>query len=180
MTIFLARPVKFTAALKFVLTSQYGFMLGAIAGILQANYGLNVVLHNTQWVIGTHAHTMLLLGLSPLIFAIVYALVPLLTGREVKSNLLVNLHLIFWVGGALVMNLAMGWAGLDGMLRRTLYPSGMYGSEMKLAMIGGIGIMIGFGCLLINLVQTLGFPVLFRVITPRQARQATAEALASR
>lgn len=169
MTIYLARPVKFTAALKFVLTSMYGFMLGAIAGIVQANYGLNVVLHNTQWVIGAHAHTMLLLGLSPLIFAIVYALVPLLTGREVKSNLLVNLHLIFWVGGALLMNLAMGWAGLDGMLRRTLYPSGLYGGEMQLAMIGGIGIMLGFLCLLINLVQTLGFPVLFRVITPRSA-----------
>lgn len=176
MTIFLARPVKFTAALKFVLTSMYGFMLGAIAGILQANYGLNVVLHNTQWVVGTHAHTMLLLGLSPLIFAIVYALVPLLTGREVKSNLLVNLHLIFWVGGALLMNMAMGWAGLDGMLRRTLYPSGLYGGEMKLAMAGGIAVMLGFCCLLINLVQTLGLGTLFRVIKPTEIKLAATEA----
>ena len=75
MTIYLARPVKFTPALKFVLASMFGFMLGSVAGITQANFGLNVVLHNTQWVIGTHAHVMLLLGLSPLLFGVVYALV---------------------------------------------------------------------------------------------------------
>lgn len=39
--------------------------------------------------------------------AIVYALVPLLTGHEVKSNLLVNLLLIFWVGGALLSGCAV-------------------------------------------------------------------------
>src|SRR3972149_4583927 len=56
MTIYLARPVKLTPALKFVLVSLFGFMLGSVSGITQANYGLNVVLHNTQWVIGPHAH----------------------------------------------------------------------------------------------------------------------------
>jgi heme/copper-type cytochrome/quinol oxidase subunit 1 len=33
------------------------------------------VLHNTQWVIGIHAHTMLLAGLSMLLFGVIYALV---------------------------------------------------------------------------------------------------------
>lgn len=169
MTIYLARPIKFTPALKFILASMFGFMLGSVSGIMQANYGLNVVLHNTQWVAGPHFHTMLLLGLSPLIFGIVYALIPLLTGGEVKSKLLVNLHLIFWIGGALLMNMAMGWAGLDGMLRRTLYPSGIWDTHMNIAMIGGIGIIIGFLCLLINLVHTLGFGTIFRVISPKPA-----------
>lgn len=169
MTIYLARPIKFTPALKFILTSMFGFMLGAVSGIIQANYGLNVVLHNTQWVSGPHFHTMLLLGLSPLIFGIVYALIPLLTGAEVKSKLLVNLHLIFWIGGALIMNMAMGWAGLDGMLRRTLYSTGLFDVHMNIAMIGGIGIIIGFLCLLINLVITLGFGTIFQVILPKPA-----------
>lgn len=169
MTIYLARPVTFTPALKFVLTSMFGFMLGAVAGIVQANYGLNVVLHNTQWVIGTHAHTMLLLGLSPLLFAVVYALIPLLTKHEVKSQLLVNLHLIFWVGGSLIMCCAMGWAGLNGMLRRTLYPSGEFRTEMILAMIGGIGIVIGFFCLLANLVMTLGLKMILNIIRPMRS-----------
>ena len=171
MTIYLARPVRFTPPLKFVLASMFGFMLGSVAGITQANFGLNVVLHNTQWVIGTHAHVMLLLGLSPLLFGVVYALIPLLIGKEVKSPLLVNLHLVFWIGGSLVMCLAMGWAGLDGMLRRTLYPDGMYLTHMTVAMAGGIMVIVGFLCLLLNLVLTLGVGTILRVISPFPARQ---------
>ncbi|MDZ7262691.1 MAG: cbb3-type cytochrome c oxidase subunit I, partial [candidate division KSB1 bacterium] len=166
MTIYLARPVKFTPALKFVLVSIFGFMLGSVSGIIQANYGLNVVLHNTQWVIGPHAHMMLLLGLTPLLFAVIYALVPMLIQRDMKNSLLVNLHLIFWVAGVLIMTLAMGWAGLDGMLRRTLYSGGEFSLHMKIAMAGGISIVIGFLCLLTNLFQTLGLGTILHVGLP--------------
>jgi cytochrome c oxidase subunit 1 len=169
MTIYLARPIKFTPALKFVLTSIFGFMLGAIAGIIQANHGLNVVLHNTQWVIGMHSHTMLLLGLSSLLFGVVYALIPMMIKREMKSQLLVNLHLIFWIGGTIIMDVAMGSAGLSGMLRRTIYSGGEFNVEMTWAMFGGIGIVLGFLCLAINLVQTLGVNTIFRIIIPKTA-----------
>ena len=64
MTIWLARPVKFTPALKFVLVSIFGFIMGGAAGLIQANIGLNVVFHNTQWVVALHAHTFLLTGLG--------------------------------------------------------------------------------------------------------------------
>lgn len=169
MTIYLARPIKFTPALKFVLTSIFGFMLGAIAGIIQANHGLNVVLHNTQWVIGMHSHTMLLLGLSSLLFGVVYALIPMMIKREMKSQLLVNLHLIFWITGTVIMDVAMGSAGLSGMLRRTIYSGGEFAVEMTWAMVGGISIVLGFLCLFINLVQTLGFGTIFKVISPKPA-----------
>lgn len=167
MTIYLARPIKWTPALKFIIVSLFGFSLGAVAGITQANFGLNVVLHNTQWVIGIHGHTMLLLGLSPLLFAVVYALIPLLLGKEMKSSLLINLHLIFWVSGTLLMCMSMGWAGLNGMLRRTLYPGGEFATEMNLAMIGGIGIVIGLLCLAINLILTLGIKNIIKVSFPK-------------
>ena len=166
MTIYLARPITFSPALKFVLLSMFGFMLGAVAGIIQANFGLNVVLHNTQWVIGLHAHTLFLLGLSPLLFAVVYALIPLLINSQMKSQLLVNLHLLFWTVGSLLMVLAMGSAGLDGMLRRVIYYSGEYATEMKLALVGGMSLMIGFLCLLVNLVQTLKLTTIIKLIWP--------------
>lgn len=73
-----------TMTMKFILGSLFGFMVGGMAGLIQANMGLNLVLHNTQWVVGIHAHTMLLAGLSMLLFAVVYALLPLLTGLEVR------------------------------------------------------------------------------------------------
>src|SRR3972149_8489258 len=90
MTIWLARPVKLTPPLRFVLGSVFGFLIGGAAGLVQANVGLNVVLHNTQWVISTHAHTMLLTGLSMLLFAVLYALIPMLTGLEIRGSRLVR------------------------------------------------------------------------------------------
>ena len=86
MTIWLARPVKLTAPLKFVLGSIFGFVMGGMAGLIQANVGLNVVFHNTQWVVALHAHTFLLTGLGTLLFAVVYALVPMLTKLEFRFN----------------------------------------------------------------------------------------------
>ncbi len=168
MTIYLARPIKFSPALKFVILSLFGFAVGAIAGITQANYGLNVVLHNTQWVIGIHAHAMLLIGLSPLLFAVVYALIPLLLKIDMKSDLLVNLHLIFWTIGTLTMVIAMGDAGLNGMLRRTIYPNGEFAIHMNIALLGGICIAIGFVCLLINLILTVGIKNIIKIILPQK------------
>jgi len=79
MTIWQARPVKFTPALKFVLGSILGFIMGGAAGLIQANVGLNLVFHNTQWVVALHAHTFLLTGVGMLLFAVIYALIPMLT-----------------------------------------------------------------------------------------------------
>jgi len=62
MTIWKARPVKMSPAMKFTLGSMFGFVMGGIAGLIQANVGLNMVFHNTQWVVALHAHTFLLTG----------------------------------------------------------------------------------------------------------------------
>ena len=94
---------------------------GRGAGLIQANVGLNVVFHNTQWVIALHAHTFLLTGLATLLFAVIYALVPMLTKLEIRSQRLVDVHLWLWLAGCVLMTYVMGRAGSLGMLRRTLY-----------------------------------------------------------
>ena len=76
MTIWKARPVKMSAPLKFVLGSMFGFVMGGIAGLIQANVGLNMIFHNTQWVVALHAHTFLLTGVGTMLFAVIYTLVP--------------------------------------------------------------------------------------------------------
>ncbi len=43
MTIWLARPVKFTPALKFIMGSIFGFVIGGTAGLIQANVGRHTV-----------------------------------------------------------------------------------------------------------------------------------------
>lgn len=169
MTIWLARPVKITPPLRFVLGSIFGFMIGIAAGLAQANVGLNVVLHNTQWVISTHAHTMLLTGLSMLIFAVIYALIPMLTKLELRSQALVKVHFWGWMLGSLTMAYSMGWAGVLGMLRRMLYPApNPYQLESTIALIGALVLSVGFAAFLVNVVWTLGWRNLVSLVAPEK------------
>lgn len=136
---------------------------------MQANAGLSVVLHNTQWVIGSHAHMLLLGGLSMLLFGVIYALLPVLTGLEIRSRRLANWHFWTWLAGALVMPYAMGLAGTRGMLRRTIYTNGLYRPHMAVAMVGGVLLMVGLVVFVANLVVTLGLRNVVSLFLPRHS-----------
>jgi len=168
MTIWLARPVKMTPALKFIFGSIFGFIMGGAAGLIQANVGLNLVFHNTQWVVALHAHTFLLTGVGMLLFAVVYALIPMLTKLEFRSSLLVNLHFWFWMVGSVVMAYAMGMAGSQGMLRRTIYEHTQYQPYLMVAMIGSLVMTVGFVSFLINIVGTLGWTNVLSLVVPER------------
>ncbi|HEY76155.1 MAG TPA: cbb3-type cytochrome c oxidase subunit I [Thermoflexia bacterium] len=176
ITVWKARPVKFTPPLIFVLGSIFGFIIGGAAGLTQANLGLNVILHNTQWVIMTHAHTMLLTGLSSLLFAVIYALVPMLTGKEIRSRALTLAHFWFWMVGSVLMTYVMGMAGSQGMLRRMLYPQpNPYQTYLNVAWVGGILMAVGFLAFLVNIIATLGWEaVLSLVVERKRPAEATA------
>ncbi len=177
MTIWLARPVKLTPPLKFVLGSIFGFVMGGAAGLIQANVGLNVVFHNTQWVVALHAHTFLLTGLGMLLFAVIYALVPMLTQLEIKSRWLVNAHFWFWIVGSVGMAYGMGMAGAKGMLRRTIYSGSMYQPYLLVGVIGALLIATSFTLFLANLVGTLGWRNVLGLVVPERwlERRAAAE-----
>ena len=68
-TLWSARPLKMTNPLKFLLGGLLGFALAVPAGIMQADIGLNRILHNTQWVIGPHVHVAILVGLAMTLYA---------------------------------------------------------------------------------------------------------------
>jgi cytochrome c oxidase subunit 1 len=156
MTVWLARPVKMSPALQFALGSMFGFMMGGVAGLIQANVGLNVVFHNTQWVVALHAHTFLLTGVGMMLFAVLYALVPMLTKLEYRSRALIQAHFWLWIVGSVVMAYAMGMAGSRGMLRRTFYLGGEFQGYTLVAIIGGVLVSLGFLAFLVNLIATLG------------------------
>ncbi len=172
MTIWKARPVKMSPAMKFTLGSMFGFVMGGIAGLIQANVGLNMVFHNTQWVVALHAHTFLLTGVGTMLFSVIYTLVPLLTKLEFKHPKLVDWHLWLWLIGSVSMAYAMGMAGSNGMIRRTLYTGGEFSANTLAAFIGGSVVSIGFVLFLINLVSTIGLKnVLSLVLPDRKTRQ---------
>ena len=167
VTLWSARPLKMTNPLKFLLGGLLGFALAVPAGIMQADIGLNRILHNTQWIVGPHVHVAILIGLTMTLYAAIYILFPIITnGAKIYSQKLVNIH--FWTHliGGIGMGAFMGMEGLKGMLRRTLYFNGEFDLYMILAMFCGFLLLIGFIAFFINIVMSLGFKGVLQVFTP--------------
>lgn len=171
VTLWSARPLKMTMPLKFLLAGILGFMLAVPAGILQADMGLNRVLHNTQWIVGPHVHVAILVGLTMTLYSAIYLLWPILTNDvKIWSNKLANFH--FWgqLIGGIGMGAFMGMAGLDGMLRRTLYLNGEYEMYMILAGICGGLLLLAWLAFLFNVVMSIGIQGLLGVFTPSKLK----------
>lgn len=157
VTLWLARPLEMTNPLKFLLGGLLGFALAVPAGIMQADVGLNRILHNTQWVVGPHVHVAVLVGLTMTLYAVVYYLLPILTnGAKLYSQRLANVHFWCQLLGGIGMGAFMGMAGLQGMLRRTIYTDGEYLPYMVLAAVSGALLLIALAVFLYNIVMTLG------------------------
>jgi cytochrome c oxidase subunit I len=166
-TLWSARPLKMTNELKFLLGGLTGFALAVPAGIIQADVGLNKILHNTQWVIGPHVHVAVLVGLTMTLYSAVYILFPLVTnGAKLYSQKLANIH--FWAHllGGIGMGAFMGMAGLKGMLRRTIYFHGEFNVYMILAALSGALIMTAFLAFFFNIVMSLGLRGVIGIFMP--------------
>jgi cytochrome c oxidase subunit 1 len=171
MTIWKARPVKYVVPMAAVLLSMAGYAIGGSGGIIQANYALNRYIHNTMWVIGIHAHIQLLAGLSLTIFAVIYALAPILTGKGLNERL-GYAQLFLWFTGAMVMGVDWGLAGVAGMLRRWLYLDNSFTGYMDVGLVGGVMLGTAFLLFLYNFLRTYGIGAIVAAFT--QDRSATA------
>lgn len=157
VTLWKARPLTMDNPLKFLIGGLLGFALAVPAGIMQADAGLNRILHNTQWVVGPHVHVAILIGLTMTLYSAVYLLLPMLTnGAKLWSQKLANIHFWTHLAGGIGMGAFMGMAGLQGMLRRTIYLNGEFQPYMILAALSGALILVALACFLINIVMTLG------------------------
>jgi len=165
-TLWSARPLKMTNELKFLLGGLLGFALAVPAGIMQADIGLNRILHNTQWIVGPHVHVAVLVGLTMTLYSAIYVLFPIVTnGAKLYSQKLANFH--FWTHliGGIGMGAFMGMAGLKGMLRRTIYYNGEFDLYMLLAAICGGLLLVGFLAFFVNIVMSLGLNGVLGVFT---------------
>lgn len=165
-TLWAARPLKMTNELKFLLGGLLGFALAVPAGIMQADVGLNRILHNTQWIVGPHVHVAVLVGLTMTLYSAVYILFPILTnGAKFYSQKLANVHFWCHLIGGIGMGAFMGMAGLQGMLRRTLYVDGEFNTLMILAALSGALILIAFLAFFFNIVMSVGLKGVIGIFT---------------
>ena len=166
-TLWSARPLKMTNPLKFLLGGLLGFALAVPAGIMQADIGLNRILHNTQWVIGPHVHVAILVGLAMTLYSAIYFLFPILTnGAKLYSQKLANFHFWAQLTGGIGMGAFMGMAGLHGMLRRSLYVNGEFNLYMILAAVCGTFLLLGFLAFFYNIVMSMGVNGVIGIFKP--------------
>jgi cytochrome c oxidase subunit 1 len=170
-TLWSARPLKMSNPLKFLLGGLLGFALAVPAGIMQADVGLNRILHNTQWVVGPHVHVAVLVGLTMTLYSAIYILFPILTnGAKIYSQKLVNIHFWCHLIGGIGMGAFMGMAGLKGMLRRSLYPDGEFKIYMILAGLAGALLAFGFLAFFINVVMSVGLQGVIGIFKPSRLK----------
>ncbi len=174
VTLWKARPLKLTMELKYLLAGLTGFGLAVPAAIIQADMGMNRILHNTQWIIGAHVHIALLTGLYMTLYSVVYVLWPLVTNNtKLFSMKLANAH--FWLHfiGSIGMGAFMGMAGLDGMLRRHFYMNGEFQTFMILAGICAIMMVTAWVLFMINIIMSVGVKGLIGIFLPAKDNTAT-------
>jgi len=170
-TLWAARPLKMTNPLKFLLGGLMGFALAVPAGIMQADVGLNRILHNTQWIVGPHVHVAILIGLTMTLYSAIYVLFPIVTnGAKLYSQKLANIHFWFHLLGGIGMGAFMGMAGLKGMLRRTLYVDGEFNTLMILAAVSGALLLIAFLVFFYNIVMSLGLKGVIGIFQPAKLK----------
>ena len=170
-TLWSARPLKMSHPLKFLLGGLLGFALAVPAGIMQADLGLNRILHNTQWIVGPHVHVAVLIGLTMTLYSAIYFLFPILTnGAKLYSEKLASFH--FWAHllGGIGMGAFMGMAGLRGMLRRSIYLNSEFNVFMILAAISGTLLFLAFLAFFYNIVMSVGLKGVIGIFMPSKLK----------
>jgi cytochrome c oxidase subunit 1 len=94
------------------------FIGGGFGGIVNASYSMDILVHNTMWIVG-HFHITVGGPMALSFIGATYKLVPALTGRKLYAPKFALVQTYLWFVGMLLMSISMHWAGLLGSPRRT-------------------------------------------------------------
>ena len=147
----------------FTVTAFAGSIFAGVTGLSNATISYDAIVHNTDYVVG-HFHAMILLGIVPAAMAVLYVMIPMMSGRQWFSAKMAWVHYIGYVVGSIIFDIGIETAGLDGIVRRAeIYPRyPLIVSAENLATVGAIIAQLATLVWFLNVVLTL---VKGRVIT---------------
>jgi len=102
------------------------FAFGGIGGIINASYNVDLVVHNTLWIVG-HFHLTLATAATLSFIGITYWLIPRLAGKELWSPRVACVQVWLWIIGMVVFSGSHHLLGVYfGVPRRTMLGAAPY------------------------------------------------------
>ena len=134
------------------------FALGGIGGLINASHSMNLLVHNSMYIVGDF-HLTVGTGVTLSFMGITYWLVPVLVGRGLWSRRLALVQVWLWATGMAMFSYAVHSLGLQGMPRRTWLSMATYGRPewddlTPLIGIGGAVMFVSAMLYFLNLVLT--------------------------
>jgi cytochrome c oxidase subunit 1 len=136
--------IQFRAPMVFALGMIFLFTIGGVTGVVLANAGVDISLHDTYYVVG-HFHYTMSMGALFAMFTGFYYWAPKMTGR-MYSETLAKIHFWLLFIGVNLTFFPMHFLGLAGMPRRIPdYPDAFAGWNMVASLgsyVSGISALV--------------------------------------
>ncbi|WP_251331335.1 cbb3-type cytochrome c oxidase subunit I [Haloplanus pelagicus] len=143
--------LRLTTPMLFCIGFVSNFVLGGVTGVFLASIPVDLVLHDTYYVVG-HFHYVVMGAIAFAGFAGLYYWFPMFTGRMYQRRL-GKIHFWTWMIGSNITFLAMIVLGYGGMPRRYATYLPQFATFHQIATLGAVLMFVG------GLVWTYNFVV---------------------